>query len=77
MDAFDQTLHPALAAMIVALPFFLVLASLFVRRRNTPRHSPSVNDDPTLRRHLEEKHRRARKRRQDEAALENSDAPII
>lgn len=65
----------ALAAVVVALPFGLVLWSLLVRRRNTPRHLPSINDDPTLRRHLEEKNRRARRRRQEEEALENSDTP--
>lgn len=66
----------ALALAVVALPFGLVLWSLIVRRRNTPRHRPSINDDPTLRRHLEEKHRRARRRRQEEDALENSDTPL-
>lgn len=65
-----------LAALIVALPFGLVLWNLLMRRRNTPRHQPSINDDPTLRRHLEEKNRRARRRRQEEEALENSDTPL-
>ena len=72
---FDTDLSPLLATITAALPFCLVLGSLIVRRKNTPRHTPSINDDPTLRRHVEEKHRRSRKRRQDEEDLENSDMP--
>jgi len=74
---FDYPLHPAIAIIAVALPFCFVIGSLMARRRSTPRHTPSINDDPTLRRHLEEKTRRARKRRQDEEALENSDVPSL
>lgn len=73
----DLELSPLVAILAAALPLGLILASLVVRRRNTPRHTPSINDDPTLRRHLEEKARRARKRRQDDEAIENSDVPSV
>ena len=72
---FDSDLSPLVATLASAIPFCVILANLVVRRRNTPRHFPSINDDPTLRRHVEEKTRRARKRRQDDADLENSDLP--
>jgi hypothetical protein len=71
----DFELSPLLATLAAALPLCLILANLGVRRRNTPRHTPGINDDPTLRRYVEEKTRRARKRRQEEEAIENSDAP--
>ena len=77
LQHFDTELSPLLATIAAALPFCWVLGNLVVRRRNTPRHTPSINDDPTLRRHVEEKHRRARKRRQEEEAIENSDLPSI
>ena len=70
-------LAPSLAILAAALPLGLILLSLIVRRRNTPRHTPSINDDPTLRRHVEEKTRRARKRRQEDEAIENSDVPSL
>ena len=73
----DIELAPSLATLAAALPLGLILASLIVRRRNTPRHTPSINDDPTLRRHVEEKTRRARKRRQEDEAIENSDVPSL
>jgi len=73
----DLELSPLVATLTAALPSCLILASLIARRRNTPRHTPSINDDPTLRRHVEEKTRRARKRRQEEEAIENSDVPSL
>jgi hypothetical protein len=75
LQHFDTELSPLLATIVAALPFCWVLGNLVVRRRDTPRHTPSLNDDPTLRRHVEEKRRRARKRRQEEEAIENSDLP--
>jgi hypothetical protein len=71
----EINLYAPVAIALVALPFCAVLGSVMVRRQNTPRHSPSIDDDPTLRRHVAEKTRRARKRRQEEAELENSDQP--
>jgi hypothetical protein len=73
----DLELTPLAAVLATALPLGLILASLIMRRRNTPRHTPSINDDPTLRRHVEEKTRRARKRRQEDEAVENSDVPSL
>ena len=69
----DIELYTPITLLIAAVPFCAVLCSLWVRRRNTPLHSPSFNDDPTLRSHVAEKVRRARKRRADEADSENSD----
>ena len=77
LRSIDLELTPSLATLAAALPWGLILASLVVRRRNTPRHTPSINDDPTLRRHVEEKTRRARKRRQEDEAIENSDVPSV
>ena len=77
LRSIDLELTPLLATLAAALPLGLILASLVVRRRNTPRHTPSINDDPTLRRHVEEKTRRARKRRQEDEAIENSDVPSV
>lgn len=77
LRSIELELTPLVAALAAALPLYLILASLVVRRRNTPRHTPSINDDPTLRRHVEEKTRRARKRRQEEEAIENPDVPSL
>ena len=48
-------------------PYGIVMLNLWIRRRRAPRHTPGVNDDPVLRRYLEEKLRRSRRRRQTEA----------
>ena len=58
--------HPVVAGFIAGTPFAVVMLNLWIRRRRTPRHTPSLNDDPVLRRYLEEKLRRARRRRQAE-----------
>ncbi len=71
----DLELYTPVAMVAVALPFCAMLSSVMVRRQNTPRHPPRLNDDPTLRGYVAEKIRRARKRRQDEADRENSDQP--
>lgn len=73
----DIELYAPLSVLAAALPFCAVLNSLLVRRQNTPRHSPSLSDDPTLRFHVAEKIRRARKRRQEEADVEDPDQPSI
>lgn len=52
---------------LAATPYGVVMHNLWIRRRRMPRHTPSVNDDPVLRRYLDEKLRRSRRRRQTEA----------
>jgi hypothetical protein len=63
-------LHPAIALLISAVPYGAVVFSLWTRRRHTPRHVPGLDDDPVLRRHVAEKLRRLRRRRQLEAQEE-------
>jgi hypothetical protein len=70
-------LHPMAAAVAVAVPLGFFLFSLVARRNTIPRHTPGVEDDPVLRRYLEEKARRARKRRQEDAAAEDADLPVL
>lgn len=68
-------LRPAPAFLLGSLPFVLVLVRLWLRRQATPRHIPSLDDDPVMRRYLAEKVRRIRRQRQEEERLEsNSDA---
>lgn len=64
--------------LIVAGPFVFLFASVITRRRNTPRHRRSLDDDPVLRRYLNEKHLRVQKRRREEEdAGENADLPWV
>lgn len=65
-----------LAFGVAAFPFAALLLRLWVRRRNTPRHIPSPDDDPVYRRHRQEKLRRRRLQRQQEEAMEASDEPL-
>ena len=68
LNFFSYRIVPLSLGGIAATPYIAVLFNLWVRRRRTPRHTPSVDDDPVLRRYLEEKLRRDRRRRQAEAA---------
>jgi hypothetical protein len=73
LQAISLDLHPVITGAAVAIPLCLLLRSLVTRRTNTPRHTPSIDDDPVMRRYLNEKIRRARKRRQEEDAVEDAD----
>ena len=66
-------LHLAIAAVFASAPYLYVLFDLWHRRCHTPRHTPSLDDDPVLRRHVEEKIRRGRLRRQAEEQEEMRD----
>ena len=77
LKLFSFDLHPLVAAIAVAVPLGFLLWSLVARRNTIPRHTPGLRDDPVLRRHVEEKLRRARKRRQDDAAAEDRDVPVL
>ena len=63
----SHRIDPLMAVLIAATPYVVVVFNLWIRRRRTPRHTPGLNDDPVLRRYLEEKLRRHRQRRQAEA----------
>lgn len=60
-------IHLLMAVLIAGMPNAAVLFNLWIRRKRTPRHTPGPEDDPVLRRYLEEKVRRERRRRQAEA----------
>lgn len=53
--------------VLAAAPYGMVMLNLWIRRSRTPLHTPSVADDPVLRRYLAEKLQRSRRRRQTEA----------
>jgi type VI protein secretion system component VasK len=69
---FSLEVNFALALLSGATPYAIVLAGLWRRRRQTPRHTPSLDDDPVLRRHVAEKLRRVRRQRQAEAQEETA-----
>ena len=59
--------HPIIVFVFAATPYTAVMRNLWIRRCRTPRHTPSLDDDPVLRRYVAEKVRRTRLRRQAEA----------
>ena len=73
---FSSEVSHGLLVAVSALPFILALASLYNRRRHTPRHTPGPEDDPLYRRFRAEKLRRHRLQRQQEEALDESADPI-
>lgn len=73
---FSSEVSHGLLVAVSALPFILALASLCNRRRHTPRHTPSPEDDPLYRRFRQEKLRRHRLRRQQDEALDETADPI-
>ena len=69
-------INPAIAVLLAAGPYTWIVLNLWVRRQHTPRHVPGLDDDPVLRRYLEEKLRRLRHRRQAEAMEFGTDDPV-
>jgi hypothetical protein len=63
---FSYRIPPVISVLIAAPPYLVVILNLLIRRRNTPRHVPGLDDDPVLRRYLAEKLRRRRRQRQEE-----------
>jgi hypothetical protein len=59
--------HPSIIFVFAAAPYAAVVVNVLIRRGRTPQHTPSLEDDPVLRRYVAEKLRRARQRRQAEA----------
>jgi hypothetical protein len=69
-------IHPVTAGLLAAGPYAWVVVDLWVRRQHTPRHAPGPDDDPVLRRYLEEKLRRHRRRRHAEELEFGTDTPV-